>query len=194
MRNDDGVLAGLAGLTAEPPEGLLDRIAARWVRLPGPIGDLFVASTDAGVAFLRTTASVGDDSGAFAARFRRRMTRPLLPGDAPPAGVLPALRTGRTGDLRLDLSGLSGFERDVLLAASTIPRGQVRPYAWIAKEIGNPKAVRAVGSALGRNPVPLLIPCHRVVRSDGAAGAYIFGPDAKLQLLDAEGAGLPGRS
>ena len=190
--HDDDMLAGLADLTAEPPTGLLDRVAARWVRVPGPIGDLFVASTDAGVAFLRTAASVDDDSGTFAERFRRRMARPLLPGAAPPAGVLPALRTGRTGDLCFDLSELSGFERDVLLATSTIPRGQVRPYAWIAREIGNPRAVRAVGSALGRNPVPILIPCHRVVRSDGATGEYIFGPDAKLRLLGAEGADLPG--
>ncbi|HEY3688386.1 MAG TPA: MGMT family protein [Streptosporangiaceae bacterium] len=191
MSDHDDLLTGLAGLSAEPPAGLIDRVAARWVRVPGPIGDVFVASTDAGVAFVRTTDSVHDDAAAFAAAFRDRVVaRPLLPGGEPPAGVLPALRTGRTGDIRFDLAELSGFERDVLLAAATIPRGEVRPYGWIAREIGNPKAVRAVGSALGRNPVPLLIPCHRVVRSDGATGQYIFGPAAKLRLLGTEGVDL----
>ena len=77
-------------------------------------------------------------------------------------------------------------KRDVLGATSTIPRGQTRPYGWIAAEIGRPKAVRAVGTAVGRNPVPLLIPCHRVVRSDGSPGEYVFGPDAKQALLARE--------
>jgi O-6-methylguanine DNA methyltransferase len=82
---------------------------------------------------------------------------------------------------------LSEFERTVLLKVLQIPRGEVRPYAWVAREIGSPKAVRAVGSALGRNPVPLLIPCHRVVRSDGNAGEYIFGSEAKRAVLATEG-------
>lgn len=190
--SEHDIVAGLAGLSAEPSNALLDRIAARWVKVPGPIGELYVASTDVGVAFVRTAESVDDDARRFAAAFRDRMPRPLLPGARPPAGVLPALRTGRTGDVRFDLSALRPFERDVLEATATIPRGQVRPYGWIAREIGNPKAVRAVGSALGRNPVPILIPCHRVVRSDGAAGQYIFGPEAKTRLLDAEGVDLGG--
>ena len=60
-----------------------------------------------------------------------------------------------------------------------IPSGEVRPYGWVAREIGRPKAVRAVGSALGRNPVPVLIPCHRVVRSDGHVGNYGLGVPMK---------------
>ncbi len=67
----------------------------------------------------------------------------------------------------------------MLSAAALIPRGQTRPYAWVAERAGRPKAVRAVGSALGRNPVPLLIPCHRVTRSDGSLGDYVFGADAQ---------------
>lgn len=74
----------------------------------------------------------------------------------------------------------------MLRAAARIPRGQTRPYAWVARQAGRPKAVRAVGSALGRNPVPLLIPCHRVTRSDGALGDYVFGVGAKERLLRAE--------
>jgi O-6-methylguanine DNA methyltransferase len=75
----------------------------------------------------------------------------------------------------------------VLRKALEIPRGEVRPYAWIAREIGRPKAVRAVGSTLANNPVPLLIPCHRVVRSDGSIGQYGLGPENKRGMLEAEG-------
>ncbi len=66
----------------------------------------------------------------------------------------------------------------------------MRPYAWIAETIGKPKAVRAVGSALAHNPVPLVIPCHRVVRSDGASGDYVFGSHDKAKLLESEGVDL----
>jgi O-6-methylguanine DNA methyltransferase len=178
----DPLTEGLAALTVDAPAGLLDRVAARWVRVEAPIGAVYVASTDRGVAYLRT----GPDPAAFAASFRRRFGRPLLPADRPPAGLLPALRTGRPGDLRLDLRGLSPFETDVLHAAMSIPRGEMRPYSWVAREIGRPRAVRAVGTALGHNPVPLLIPCHRVVRADGGIGQYVFGSPAKEVLLRAE--------
>ncbi|HEU5027725.1 MAG TPA: methylated-DNA--[protein]-cysteine S-methyltransferase [Spirillospora sp.] len=178
----DALLEGLAGLAADAPPALLDRIAARRVEVDGPLEHLRVAFTDRGVAYLRA----GLDEEEFAAAFRERFARPLLPADAPPAGLVPALRTGRLGDLPLDLRGLSGFEAAVLRAAATIPRGQTRPYAWVARRAGRPKAVRAVGSALGRNPVPLLIPCHRVTRSDGSLGEYVFGAAAKERLLRAE--------
>jgi O-6-methylguanine DNA methyltransferase len=75
------------------------------------------------------------------------------------------------------------------MKALEIPRGEVRPYGWIAAEIGRPKAVRAVGTALGHNPVPLIVPCHRVVRSDGTLGQYsLGGPENKRTILAAEGA------
>jgi O-6-methylguanine DNA methyltransferase len=94
--------------------------------------------------------------------------------------------------LQIDLRRQSEFERAVLLKALEIPRGEVRPYAWVAREIGHPRAVRAVGSALGRNPVPLLIPCHRVVRSDSGIGEYIFGKETKQTILTAEGVDVEG--
>lgn len=172
----------LAALAADAPPALLDRIAARRVHVPGPLEGLQVAFTDHGVAYLRA----GMDEREFAEAFRARFARPLLPAARPPAGLVPALRGGRLGGLRLDLRGLSDFEAAVLRAAAQIPRGQTRPYAWVARRAGRPRAVRAVGSALGRNPVPLLIPCHRVTRSDGALGDYVFGADAKERLLRAE--------
>lgn len=182
MADHDALTGDLAALAVQAPADLLDRVAARWVKVPTPIGHLYAASTDQGVAFLRDSPAVED----FTAAFRRRFGRPLLPADRPPEGLLPALRTGEPGTLRLDLRGLSAFETDVLHAAMTIPRGEIRPYSWIAREIGRPRAVRAVGTALGHNPVPLLIPCHRVVRADGAIGQYVFGSPAKETLLRAE--------
>lgn len=179
----DPLITGLAALATDAPAGLLDRIAARWVRVPGPIGELTVAFTDHGIAYVHR----GD---GFPETFRKRFGRPLIEAERPPAGLLPALRTGRSSGLEFDLRGLSDFQRDVLLAARTIPRGEVRPYAWIAALIGRPKAVRAVGTALGGNPVPLLIPCHRVTRSDGVAGGYVFGAEAKEEVLRAEGVDL----
>jgi O-6-methylguanine DNA methyltransferase len=97
------------------------------------------------------------------------------------------LRGEKEEGLSYDLRGLTEFQRAVLLKALEIPRGEVRPYAWIAREIGHPGAVRAVGSALANNPVPLLIPCHRVVRSDGVVGNYALGREAKQTLLRVEG-------
>lgn len=224
----DPLLAGLAALATDAPDGLLDRIAARWVRAAGPIGEVFVAFTDQGVAYVRAAddpthaepdaanpagpnapalaepdapapaepdsrAGAGSDGEArrrFAAGFRRRFGRPLLAAARPPAGLLPALRTGRPAGLRLDLRGATDFQREVLEAVRGIPRGEVRPYSWVAARVGRPGAVRAVGSALAGNPVPLLVPCHRVTRADGEAGEYVFGAAAKERLLRAEGVDL----
>jgi O-6-methylguanine DNA methyltransferase len=186
----DSLAAELAVLAADAPRHLLDRIVARSTRVAGPVGDLFVAWTDRGVSYVRLAETVHGDEVEFATSFRDRFDRPLLPGGRPPAGLVSALREGRTRSLSYDLSGLTGFEQDVLKAALTIPRGQVRPYAWVAQEIGRPRAVRAVGTALGHNPVPVLIPCHRVVRTDGAVGEYAFGTPVKERLLAAEGVDL----
>ena len=95
-----------------------------------------------------------------------------------------------TLDLPYDIHTLTPFQQQVLLAALQIPRGQVYTYADIARKIGNPKAVRAVGQALGRNPVPIVIPCHRVVASNGKLGGYSGGGGlaTKRKLLVLEGA------
>ena len=86
----------------------------------------------------------------------------------------------------VDLTTVPDFQRRVLTAASHIPFGEGRAYAWIASRVGHPRAVRAVGTALGRNPVPLILPCHRVWRSDGSVGGYIFGAEVKDRLAALE--------
>jgi O-6-methylguanine DNA methyltransferase len=109
-----------------------------------------------------------------------------------PADLARAIERRLGGDRRarisLDYRGTTEFEQAVWLKALEIPRGEVRPYGWIAAEIGRPKAVRAVGTALGHNPFPLIVPCHRVVRSDGTIGQYsLGGPKNKRAILAAEG-------
>lgn len=144
-----------------------------------PLGPVFVAWNRLGVSAVMKTATADEFEQEFAARFGRRPTR---------AAELPK-------DLgeRFDLRSVTEFERAVLLKACEIPRGQVRTYAWIASQIGHPAAVRAVGSALRKNPVPLLIPCHRVVRSDGYIGQYALGgSDNKWAILAFEGVPLEG--
>jgi O-6-methylguanine DNA methyltransferase len=86
----------------------------------------------------------------------------------------------------VDLSETPDFQKKVLAAARRIPFGEVRPYAWVAQRIGHPRAVRAVGTALGRNPVPFIVPCHRVLQTGGGLGGYLFGTDVKSRLLSLE--------
>jgi methylated-DNA-[protein]-cysteine S-methyltransferase len=86
----------------------------------------------------------------------------------------------------LDLSAASPFERAVWEAARNIPYGEVRSYAWLASKVGKPQASRAVGQALGRNPLPIIIPCHRVLTSDGKLGGFSGGLDMKRFLLTLE--------
>lgn len=95
-------------------------------------------------------------------------------------------------DLEIEPPGAAGFHREALLAAAAIPYGQTRSYWWVAVRAGNPRAARAVGQAMALNPLPLLVPCHRVVRADGTLGGFGGGnPDLKRRLLELEGALAP---
>ena len=92
---------------------------------------------------------------------------------------------------RIDIDGFSPFLRKVLEVAREIPYGEVRTYGWLAKKAGNPKAARAVGQAMARNPIPLLIPGHRVVAANGGLGGCGGGLKLKRALLELEGVRLP---
>lgn len=164
-------------------------IGDRYVRIQTPLGKMFVAYSKVGITAVSKASSVRD----FQAEYRRYRGRPVRQADRAPKAMLVAIARRLAGDpkapaLAFDLQAMSEFEQAVLRKAIEIPHGQIRPYTWIAHEIGNPKAVRAVGSALGANPVPLLIPCHRVVRSDGHIGEYgLGGPKNKRRILAHEG-------
>lgn len=91
----------------------------------------------------------------------------------------------------VDLSRIPEFERAALEIASQIPYGEVRSYRWIAERLGEPDAARAVGGAMAANPVPLIVPCHRVVKTDGGLGGYSFGLIQKEALLNLERSNAP---
>ena len=87
---------------------------------------------------------------------------------------------------KLDLANYTEFQRAVWRIVQTIPEGKTHSYGWVARKIGRPRAARAVGQALRRNPYPGFIPCHRVIKSDGSLGGFSKGIDSKAKLLKRE--------
>jgi O-6-methylguanine DNA methyltransferase len=157
-----------------------------------PLGPLVVAWNGVGVV----SVDLAGDQEAFEARHLVATGRQAIAAEVP-TRLANAIARRLDGDRRvripLDLRGHTGFEQDVWRKALEIPRGEVRPYGWIAAEIGRPKAVRAVGTALGHNPVPLIVPCHRVVRSDGFIGQYSLGGPHNKRAVLTERASIPTR-
>jgi O-6-methylguanine DNA methyltransferase len=185
---------GLRELRGVAPDGLAPKVMAEagltdaWTEVTGPIGPLYVAWGPGGI----TEVERGGDPGGFELMVSTRLGRPVRWVDRMPDALASAvgrvLRGKRVKSLPVDLGTLTEFERAVLRKTMEIPWGEVRPYAWIAREIGRPRAVRAVGSALAGNPIPFVIPCHRVVRTDGHIGEYgAGGPEAKKAVLRVEG-------
>jgi methylated-DNA-[protein]-cysteine S-methyltransferase len=169
--------------SAEPPR-------YRYLTLPADFGPVFVAYGAAGPALVTQAAS----PAAFEREAERVLGSAPAADPEPPAEMraelLRAVRDRAPYRGPVDLSRVAPFERTVLQALRRIPSGQVRTYGEIARSLGKPAAARAVGTACARNPLPLLIPCHRVVRSDGKLGGYSMrgGVALKRQLLEAEGA------
>ena len=117
----------------------------------------------------------------------------LVRNDRAVAGMMKQVRDYLAGkrttfDLEFDLSWVTPFRRDVLLACAAVPRGQVASYADLAARVGRPRAARAVGNTMRTNPIPIVIPCHRIVASGGGIGGFGGGLAMKRQLLAIEGA------
>jgi methylated-DNA-[protein]-cysteine S-methyltransferase len=167
--------------------GLLD-IAYRTV--DSPVGSLLVAATTVGV--LRVAFDV-QDHAAVLAELADAVSPRILRA---PARLDPVARQldeyfakRRTRfDVGVDLRLAGGFRKSVIEHLRDIAYGRTESYATVAAAVGSPRAVRAVGTACALNPVPLVIPCHRVVRSDGSPGQYAGGADAKTALLRLEAA------
>ncbi len=151
------------------------------------LGPALVAWTDIGVSAVWVVGPDDGSDAAFIAQYAKRTGRALHRVAETPPDVARALATGEADDVAVDLRGMSPFATAVLGEVAAIRRGQVRSYGAIAARVGSPRAVRAVGTAVGRNPIPLLVPCHRVVRSDGRIGEFAMGVDAKRKLLAGEG-------
>jgi AraC family transcriptional regulator of adaptative response/methylated-DNA-[protein]-cysteine methyltransferase len=153
------------------------------------LGPLLVAATERGLCRI----SFDEDEGALRARFPRAR---IVAGDAGFAALVDRVVAlvddpARADDLPLDVAG-TAFQEAVWAALRAIPPGETRSYAQIAAAVGRPGAARAAGSACGDNGLAIVIPCHRVLRSDGALGGYAYGLERKRRLLEREGA-LPER-
>ncbi len=164
---------------------------AHWSHLSSPLGRLLIAVSEHGLCAVKF------------AKIENQLPPPLrnkLPAaetkkaSAQASGQLQEFFAGRRRafDLPLDLSELTPFQREVLTITSRIPWGEVWSYQRVAQEMGKSKASRAVGQALGRNPIPIVIPCHRVIASDGGLGGYCgtTGLELKRWLLRHEGVQL----
>jgi methylated-DNA-[protein]-cysteine S-methyltransferase len=197
---DPAFLDGLrADLRARAASAQAPASVIRYAVIDTPVGRLAIAYRGGRVVYCNAVSESEQEPAsqqpAPVVAFERAVTRalgarPERDLTAPPAierGVKEHL-TGRRRFTAVDLSWLTPFQRRVLEKAAEIPRGEVRPYGWVAREIGSPGATRAVGTALGHNPIPFIIPCHRVVRSDGSLGEYSGGgPAVKARVLAYEG-------
>lgn len=167
--------------------GLLD---VAYAELDTPVGKLLLAATPRGLV---RVAYVDEDEDAVLAELARLVSPRVL---AAPARLDQSRReldqyfagARRHFDLRLDWRLTGGFSRRVLQATKRIPYGAVSSYAQVAARAGSPRASRAAGNALGRNPLPVVVPCHRVLHSGGGLGGYTGGVERKRALLSVEGA------
>jgi methylated-DNA-[protein]-cysteine S-methyltransferase len=166
----------------------VDRVPVVLTSVQTPIGRLYVGFKEDKIAY------VGIDTGLaieeVRARVENRLRRPVISGVAP-AWLKQTLEdffsTWRVDDAIVDIEDLTPFEQAALRAAAQIPPGEVRSYSWVASQIGRPRAARAVGQVMARNPLPLLFPCHRVVDASGALHNYGYGLEMKARLLKMEG-------
>ena len=191
-------------LTPPADHGAAGRAAARFAatahadvriaELDTPAGRVLAAVTDRGlarIAYLDTHGGADAVVDDLAARLSPRiLERPAALGDL--ARELDEYFAGsrRSFDLPLDWSLVPVFGRRVLRATARIPYGAVATYGEVATRAGSPGGARATGNALGANPIPIVVPCHRVVRAGGALGGYTGGAERKQLLLGVEGRGL----
>jgi methylated-DNA-[protein]-cysteine S-methyltransferase len=181
--------AAAARRLAEAAEehGLLD---VAWARLDSPLGALLAAATPTGLCALWYEESRIEQ---FLDLLARRISPRVLEAPrrlGPVRRQLDEYFAGcrRTFDVPLDWTLTNGFTHHVLQVAARIPYGAIRTYREVAADAGNPKASRAAGNALGANPLPIIVPCHRVVRTGGGLGGYTTGVHKKAFLLALEGA------
>ena len=166
-------------------EGILD-VAYRTV--DSPVGPLLLAATDLGLVRI---AYACENHEAVLQTLSDRISPRILNAPTRLDATVRELDEYFAGrrqsfDIPLDWQLSAGFRRTVLNQLPSIAYGHTATYAALAQLAGNPKAVRAVGTACGTNPLPVVVPCHRVIRSDGAIGGYLGGVDAKRHLLALE--------
>jgi len=168
-------------LTIAPPSSCRDACSDSYER----VGDVYVAFNADSIRMI-----TADSLDELRAHYAKRYGRALCEGTMPAAlrrQVAAALKGEGVDAPKVDLESVNDLEHDVLQMLTRIPRGQVRTYAWVARQVGRPRAVRAVANIIARNAVPFVVPCHRVVPSAGGIGNYAFGSAMKRALLEREG-------
>lgn len=198
MTTDRTLLTSLARTEPATLQRLRVRLAAAadaagdldvaWRTVDSPVGQLLLAATERGL--VRVAYPI-EDHDKVLDRLAEQISPRILSAPArldPAARQLEEYFAHRRADfdLPLDLALTHGFRRTVIEHLRTIGYGRTESYGQVARALANPKAVRAVGSACTTNPLPLVIPCHRVLRSDGILGGYAGGPGIKAQLLTLE--------
>ena len=175
-----------AALSIAPPRSCKDALCKDYYdRVDAGGREVWVAFSDNAIRMI-TARSASDLQERYAKRYGRDLQRTAIP-DALKREVVAALTGSGVGKPHIDIGEASELELAVQRALSSIPVGEVRTYAWVARQTGNPKAVRAVASYCAKNVVPFVVPCHRVVPSSGGVGKYAFGPKMKRDLLAREG-------
>ena len=189
LEADDDTLARLHE-RLEHAADTADVLDVAYRTIDTPVGTLLLAATTAGL--VRVAYDIeGHDSvlAGLAGRISPRVLRAPARLDSVARQIDEYFAKRRTVfEVPVDLRLAEGFRRNVIEHLRDIGYGRRESYATVAAAIGHPRAVRAVGTACAHNPLPLVIPCHRVVRSDGSTGQYVGGPLAKSTLLDLEAA------
>jgi O-6-methylguanine DNA methyltransferase len=174
-------------LIAAPPRSCREAIADSYEQIREGNDVVWVVFSGEGLRLIHRGGSFEELASEYTKRYCRTLKASTLP-DALRKQVLAGLEGEGVAKPRVDWSDeLTDLERDVLALLPSIPRGEVRTYEWVARQVGRPRAVRAVGSILARNAVPIVVPCHRVVPASGGVGNYIFGTNTKRELLRREG-------
>lgn len=184
-----GLARAVKSLAVAPPKtmrGVLKSIADGLDSLKVDDQTIWVGFSDKGLRMITLDGSAGDFRSTYCARFGRALQERRLP-ERLRKQVVAAVSGEGCDRPEVDLPDATEFERSVLKILTRIPRGEVRTYAWVARQAGRPKAIRAVGSICRRNVVPFVVPCHRVVPTSGGVGQYALGVKTKRALLEREG-------
>lgn len=186
----DALAHAVKALAAAPPstccDSVKEAVADSFDRVETSAGAVWVAFSRGGIRMITTADSVDELRPLYAKRYGRVLEQAPIP--AVLRRQVVAAMTGEGVETpRVDLEETNDLEHEVLRTLSRIPKGEVRTYAWVARQVGRPRAVRAVANVIARNIVPFVVPCHRVVPSSGGVGQYAFGSPMKRALLEREG-------
>lgn len=154
-----------------------------------PVGEILATRTDKGLNFIAFPRSRWQ---RFLAALRKDKNVDLRKDERKFSSMRKVLKSYFLGKRvsfreRLDLTGATAFQKRAWKAINKIPPGQTKSYGWLARQVGGKNKARAAGAACGANPVPIILPCHRVIREDGSLGGYGAGLSLKRKLLKIEG-------